>query len=378
MTDTTVLEPPQTTALTIPARAAIALGSDKARIELAALVLKSKDVQAINSAAGRDEAHSFAMALVRARTAITKISKDARDEATKFRNAIIEEEAKLVAITEPEEKRLLALRDAWDAKVAAEKAAKAAAERARITAIHERIASIRNYHTLALECRTAERIKALLDKMTAVWVAFNFEDDFEEFGTEAQGVFDATKLRISELLAQKQADEAERARVKAEQEAEAARIKVEREALAAEQAKAKAQADAEAAELAAARAELQRQRDQIAAERAELERTQREAREAAELAAYEAAIAVQKEPETPVECAQEATETAATEAPMPTMEDPVADEVLVLSGAMVEVTTEPVRPSDIDMVKAVADAFNTDYITALGWMESIDFHELNR
>ena len=30
------------------------------------------------------------------------------------------------------------------------------------------------------------------------------------------------------------------------------------------------------------------------------------------------------------------------------------------------------------MVNAVADAFNVDYITALDWMESIDFHELNR
>ena len=38
----------------------------------------------------------------------------------------------------------------------------------------------------------------------------------------------------------------------------------------------------------------------------------------------------------------------------------------------------PARPSDTDMVKAVASAFNVDYTTALDWMESIDFHELNR
>ena len=64
MTDTAVLEQQQTTALTIPARAAIALGSDKARVELAALVLKYKDVNDNNRPAGRDEAHIFAMALV--------------------------------------------------------------------------------------------------------------------------------------------------------------------------------------------------------------------------------------------------------------------------------------------------------------------------
>lgn len=354
-----VLEKP-VTALTVPERAAIALGSDKARVELAALVLKSKDVQAINSPAGRDEAHSFAMALVKARTTIGKISKEARDEATKFRNAVIEEEAKLIAITEPEEKRLLALRDAWDEKVAAEKAAKAAAERARITAIHERIASIRNYHSLALECRTSERINALLGKMTAVWVAFNFEDDFEEFGNEAQGAFDATKQRISELLAQKQADEAERARVKAEQEAEAARIKAEREALAAEQAKAKAKADAEAAELAAARAELQRQRDQIAAERAELERIQREAREAADLAAYAAAIA---EPVAPLPTLE--IEPPAIEPDVEILAaDVPPDDAILLAGCL----HPQKQPSALELIRVVAHHFDVSPETAAEWL----------
>jgi len=48
----------------------------------------------------------------------------------------------------------------------------------------------------------------------------------------------------------------------------------------------------------------------------------------------------------------------------------------VFADTVVSVTAP--RPRDKDMVNAVADAFNVDYITALDWMESIDFHELNR
>lgn len=60
------------TALTVTARAALALGSDKARTELAALVLKSADIKEVRNAAGRDECHSAAMVLVAEQTAWAK------------------------------------------------------------------------------------------------------------------------------------------------------------------------------------------------------------------------------------------------------------------------------------------------------------------
>ena len=100
------------------------------------------------------------MALASARIAISKTGKAARDDATKFSKAVIAEEASLIEITAAEEKRLLALRDAWDEQVAIEKAAKEQAERERITEIHRRIAEIRAYQSLAAGCRTAaERLR---------------------------------------------------------------------------------------------------------------------------------------------------------------------------------------------------------------------------
>ena len=66
--------------------------------------------------------------------------KAARDDATRFSKAVIAEEARLIAIIQPEESRLKVLRDEWDAKEAREKAAKAEAERLRVLEISQRIA----------------------------------------------------------------------------------------------------------------------------------------------------------------------------------------------------------------------------------------------
>ena len=361
-----------TTALTLPARAALALGSEKARTELAALVVKSKDVMAINSSAGREEAHSFAMALVKARTTITKLGKDAREDAIKFSKAILEEERDLVAITEPEEKRLLALRDSWDAKVAAEKEAKASAERARITAIHERIASIRGFHTLAVECRTAERAMTVATKLVAAWMEFDIEADFAEFSTEAQEVYNQTRDRIEAIVTQKKADEAERARIKAEQDAEATKLAYERKLMEEERAaiqadldakaaKAKAQADAEAKALAAERVEMQRQRDQIAADRLALENSQREAKEAEDRAAYAAAIAETLAPLPTPEIALQAPEPVADLAPIADM---THMEALVRSGFM----CKPEAPSARELIRVVANHFDVSAATAAEWL----------
>lgn len=73
------------------------------------------------------ECHSAAMAATKARTAIVQAGKAARDDATRFSKAVIAEEARLIAIIQPEESRLKVLRDEWDAKEAREKAAKAEA-----------------------------------------------------------------------------------------------------------------------------------------------------------------------------------------------------------------------------------------------------------
>jgi hypothetical protein len=223
------------TALTVQQRAALALGSSQTRVDLTAMVEKSLNITAIKNPAGRAECHAAAMALADARIAITKTGKAARDDATKFSKAVIAEEESLISITSPEEKRLLALRDAWDTKVAAEKAERERLERQRITAIHERIAEIRGYGVLALECRTADRVKSLIDRLANTEMV-----GFEEFDEEAKAVRTASMERMEQILDLKATEEAERERVRAEQAAEAARLKAEREELAAQR---KAQAE---------------------------------------------------------------------------------------------------------------------------------------
>ena len=280
-----LLEPeaPTSTALTVTARAALALGSDKARTELAAMVKKSAAIVEVKNTAGREECHAAAMVLKKARTNIEAIGKAARDDATKFSKAVIQEEKDLIAITAPEETRLLALRDAWDNARAAEKAEAERIERARVTAIHARIADIKACGLLALECRTSAKVEELIDRLMAQPL-----DGFEEFEAEAANARGMTLARMKEISDQKLAEEQERARIKAEQQAESARLAQERAQLDRQRAE-QAELDRKAAEQrAAAQKAID---DQQAAAREAIAKIDREA--AAERAAQQRALDAQ-------------------------------------------------------------------------------------
>lgn len=199
------------TALTVTARAALALSSDQTRKDLQALVAKSANIKEVRNAAGRDECHSAAMVLVRARTTITKTGKAAREDAAAFQKAVIAAEKDLIAITEAEEARLLALRDEWDDARAAERAELERIERERVTKIHLRIADIRECGNLALQARTSAMVQSLIDKMTSTVL-----EGFDEFLEEAQSVRAATTERMREICVSKRLEEDERARIKAE------------------------------------------------------------------------------------------------------------------------------------------------------------------
>ena len=287
--DIELLDEP-TTALTVTARAALALSSDQTRKDLRALVAKSANIKEVRNEAGRAEAHGAAMALVRARTTITKTGKAAREDAAAFSKAVIAAEKELIAITEGEEARLLALRDEWDNARAAEKAEAERIERARIETIHLRIADIREAGNLALQCRTSAEVEILIEKMTGQQL-----DGFDEFTEEAERAQETTLARMKEIAAAKLAEEQERVRIKAEQEAEAARLAEERaelerqrkeaaeaERIAAQEraaTEAKAKAAREAAE-AAAKVLRDAEAKRLADERAAFEAEQAEARAA--------------------------------------------------------------------------------------------------
>jgi hypothetical protein len=239
-------------------RAALALGTSKTEKDLLTLATKHVGITEIKDKAGREQAHGAAMELMRARTQIKKVADEAREDAKKFNQAVLAEEKRLTAIVEPEEKRLKDLRDAWDAEQDRIKLEAQRIERERLLKITERIAEIKGYATLATQCRTAERVKALIDKVAAYELT-----GFDEFDAEAAKAHADTMSAMGEQF-----------RVLTEREAEAARIKAEREELALQQAEARRQA----VELAA---KQQEEADRLARERAELERLRAEIEAAA-------------------------------------------------------------------------------------------------
>ena len=258
----------ENTALTVQQRAAVALGSSKAETELVELAAKSKSITAITNKDGRTECHAAAMTAKEARINIEKAGKSAREDATAFSKAVISEENRLVALIEPEEKRLLGLRDTWDEKVKAEKEAAEEAERERVAGIKARIAEfgLMVSDAAMLEAHGAEQ-------ELVVALAVEIDDSFGEFYGDAVEAKAAAIAKLREIIEAKTEAEALAARIKAEQEAEAARLAEEARRLAEK----KAEMDRQAAEQRAAEEKRQaEERARLDAERAELDRQRQE------------------------------------------------------------------------------------------------------
>jgi hypothetical protein len=256
--------------ITLPpaARAALLLNSTQTAEDLKQLATSLKAITLVNSLAGREQAHALAMTARSARIAIEKAGKAARDDATKFSKAVIAEEDRLIEIIQPEETRVLGLRNAWDAAEQARKEAEAWAERERIERHQAVIAQIRSYPGLAHECRTSEMVTALIEKLYAVPIA-----SLEEFKDAASAARILSGETMRSIRDAKAAHEAEQARIKAEQQAEASRLS--------EQARVQAEQQAELiamqARMKAQQEELDRQAAAMAQQAAELEARKAEA-----------------------------------------------------------------------------------------------------
>lgn len=309
-----------TTELTVIERAAIALSTSERETELRALVTKSNDIVEIKNSAGRDQCHAAAMLLRTARTSIRKVGKDARDDATKFSKAVIAEEDRLVALIEPEETRLLGMRDAWDEAREAEKRAKLEAEQRRIASIREHIDDIRSFAQRAVGAPSAS-IAMWIEELQELGITL---DRFAELTGEAEAMRGMTLDKLRELHAAAVAQEAEAARLVAEREelerqrtelaaqrereeaeraererveaaARAEQERIDRERREAEEAVRRAHQEREDAErraaIAAEEKRLAEQQAEMARRQAELDRAEREQREREEAAAQEAAEA---------------------------------------------------------------------------------------
>lgn len=281
-------------------RAIVALSFETVRAEVSKLATQYADITAISNKAGRDQAHAAAMTLKNRRVEIQRRAKEVREDAVAFQKAVIAKGDELAALIEPEEQRLLKLRDAWDAEQERIKREAAEAEAKRKQAHENLIALIRDHVNKAAGCSSAE-IEAAIDDVVGV---ITDERWFEEYAPVAARAKAETLDKLRAMKAEAEDREAEQARIKAEQEAEAARLAAEREELARLRAEAEARrkeeerkaAEARAAEearIAAERAEIAKQREgqeaKARAERAELER------QAAELRAQQEAVRKQQE-----------------------------------------------------------------------------------
>lgn len=280
-------------------RAIAALSFETVRAEVSKLATQYADITAISNKAGRDQAHAAAMTLKNRRVEIQRRAKEVREDAVAFQKVVIAKGDELAALIEPEEQRLLKLRDAWDAEQERIKREAAEAEQRRKQGHEAKIADIRSV-VVDSSGKSALCLQHIISGLEMEDVS---EASFEEYAPVASRAKAETLDKLRAMKAEAEAREAEQARIKAEQEAEAKRLAAEREELARlraeaearrkeEEAKAAEARAAEAARLAAERAEIAKQREEqeakARAERAELERQAAELRAQQEAAAAEA------------------------------------------------------------------------------------------
>lgn len=351
-------------------RAALVLNSTKTEADLKRLATSLKAITLVNSPAGREQAHALAMTARSARTTIEKLGKAARDDATKFSKAVIAEEDRLIEIIQPEETRVLGLRNAWDAAEAARKEAEAQKERDRIAAHQSVIDRIKSLPGLAREARTSAMAMQILEKLCAIDTLNNCLEEFTEAAHAAKR--DASQ-QINEIVDTKQTYEREQARIKAEQEAEAARLAEERQRMEAERAEAARVAAEREAELLAMQAKMKAQQEELDRQAAEM------AQQAAELNARKQAEANRLQPVvTQAEVAalaadpRDALSQVMAGAPKPVEQEPA----LIQQPATVDemhdigngIMYGQAIPTAVDLANTIAYAQGVEPATAIRWL----------
>lgn len=266
-------------ALSLPERAAVALGAAEHEIKLRELVLQSVAIVEVKNKAGREECHSAYMKLKDTRVNIGHKVTDVTEDAKLFTKAVKTEAERLVSIMSAEEDRLKTLRDSWDEAEQARKDALIAAERVRVDAIRADMQAIRDTPA-GLAGANSAAIRAAIDLVEEIEAT---EARFAEYAAGAASVLTETIDRLVAMLdaattaeevaaaaeaarlaeiERMAAERAELAKLRAEAEERDRLAKIESERIAAEQ----AAESKRLRELAAAQeAELQKMRDAEAA-----------------------------------------------------------------------------------------------------------------
>ena len=338
-------------------RAALALNSTQTERDLIALASKNSDITVIKNKAGRDQAHGAAMEIKRARLVIEKTAKEARDDATKFSKAVIAEEKRLISIIEPEEARLLALRNSWDAEQERIRLEAEAAEQRRIDSINAAIDSIRAIPGNLVSAGSKAIFEAIND-LAAIEIT---EDAYQEFTQKAEHFRIESLSTLRSLLV-----------AATQREAEAQRLAEEQARLAEERARLEAERKAEAARLASERAELERLRAEAQA-RLDAERAAHEAHVRAEQerfrAAQAAADAKFEELRQQVQaerCKRE--EQQCRDAELKAQQIEVTPDPVVPAAEEKPVETDGPIPDAIDLILDIAERYSIDKVTARDWL----------
>lgn len=271
-------------------RAQKALGLVNAKEQLTELAAASANITEITNKAGYDECHAKRMVLKNKRVEIAKTGKSAREDATKFSQAVIAAEKELIGIISPEEERLQALQQAWDDAREAERAEAARIEAERIQKQKDALAVITGSlpRLFGADVATLDLAAQQLQNFDMDQFDDVFRPDADKARTEALAAISKARDERAALdmqaaeLRRKQEEQEQRDREAAEQrrkDDEAAQA--ERDRLAKE---AQDKADAEAEERRvkqekedADRAARQAEEDRVRAEQAEADRVARAA-----------------------------------------------------------------------------------------------------
>lgn len=260
----------QSQQLTVVERVSLALNTEAVKKEFIALAEQSKSIVAIVDDTSYQEAQGARMRLVKARTTTQKRGKGAREDAQAFSKGVIAGEQMLLAIIEPEEKRLQALQSEWDA--IAER--KRQAEVERVQNLMAGIEAI-NQMPLAIMGRPSDEISCQIIAAESINPA-NYSEFVIQADEARTKVIAALRQLHAGAVAQENAAAAEKQRI-ADERADFARRKAELEererkeaSRIASESQERAKADAKAkAKLDAAEAAS---RAQIALERAAAQR----------------------------------------------------------------------------------------------------------
>lgn len=268
------------TDLTIAERVSQALSLEYTEAELKAMANKYADVTEIKDDTDYQLVKRGGIVLGKTRVSIEEAGKAARDDANKFRTAVIAEERRLTGIIQPEEVRLKAMRkDVDDAAI--QKAAEVLRiEQNRVADITDRIQTIQS-QTDGLFGSDSMAIQRRLDAVNSIVIN---EALFSEYLDQADKIKSGAVIVLEKALSERKAFEEQRAETE-----RIAKVQAERQAKLDKQAE--EQRKQEEKNLAAERAEA----DKVRKERDRLELEAREHEHAEQVKAEQEAEAVRKE-----------------------------------------------------------------------------------